>query len=220
MAIKVVSFDFDGVFVLDSDAVFKKEAWGIVFEGYGEGRYRPLLDEGNRRYGSGKPGGRVEIMAYVFAGLGKPEMEIPGLVEEAAKVFDNHVQARILEAGLVSGTREALEELRRRGLSLYLNSGTATRALELSARNLNISQFFGGIFGSTRGKTDNLRTMSERESVGPQEILVVGDGDSDRVAAEEFGAPFLGVANRWNKWANTKKEFPLIDHLSQVCQFV
>jgi phosphoglycolate phosphatase-like HAD superfamily hydrolase len=224
--IKVISFDFDGVFVRDSEAVFKKAAWSVAFASYiGIRRYEPFLKEGNALFGSGKPGGRKEIMQYVFEKLGEPAESIKDLVEKSAKAFDDYVQRKIMEAGLVPGSREMLEDLSGRGILMYLNSGTATSALITSAKNLQISDFFRQIFGSTEepfggSKVVNLHVMGRWEKVRRKEILFVGDGESDIKAAREFGCSFLGFSNRWNNWEAEKKPFPVITDLRDVAKYL
>ena len=220
--IQVVVFDFDGVFVLDSDAVFKKEAWGIALQRWPG--YETFLKEGNQLYGSGKPGGRIEIMGYIFECLGEQAEMIPMLVQSAAQAFDDHVQTRIRDAGLVPHALEMLEELWNRGIRLYLNSGTATSALQRSARNLKINHLFSAILGSTKepfggSKTENLQYVADQEQVGPAAILMVGDGESDYQAALEFGCNFVGIANKWNQWGK-EKPFSLITDLQDVPRFV
>jgi len=223
-SIKVVSFDFDGVFIRDSDAVFKKDAWKIAFASY-EGKYELHLKVANGLHGWGKPGGRKEIMQYVFKKINAPTDSIDNLVETAAKIFDNYVQNKILEAGLVPGAVEALNELSTRDLSLYLNSGTATPALILSAKNLKIDHFFKEILGSTKepvggSKVDNLLHIAEREGKNPYEIMVAGDGESDIHAAKELGCKFIGVANCWNRWKEEGKQFPLVTDLKEISKFL
>ena len=216
--IKVVAFDFDGVFVCDSDGVYKPEAWELVFGSYGE-RYRPFLAEGNRRFGPGQSGGRVAILRFVFEQLGEPAEKIPDLVERAAKVFDDDVQLKIKQAGLTPGARQALEELKRRGLILYLNSSTSTSALELTVNNLAIAPFFKGILGgTTKNKINNLRDIIQVENVSPTAVLVVGDGESDVAAAQAVGCGFVGVANKWNNWQDMP--FPLITGLNGLLAFL
>ncbi len=216
---KLISFDFDGVFVRDSDAVYKKEAWGIAFRDYSG--YEPFLAEGNNLYGHGKKGGRTEIMRHIFQRLGKSEEEIPVLIESTAAVFDEYVQACILKTGLVPGAREGLEAVIKLGIPLYLNSGTATGALKRSAKNLNIEHFFAAILGSTPeplggSKVENLSYFAQKERAAPQEILFIGDGETDFKAAKEFGCRFVGVANIWNKWHGTMQPFHLITSLQEI----
>ena len=224
MNTQIVVFDFDGVFVRDSDAVFKKEAWGIALQGW-TGQYEKFLEEGDQLYGGGKPGGRMAIFRHIFECLGEPADAIPALVTEVAQVFDKHVQTRILDAGLVTGALGMLETLSKRDIGLYLNSGTATSALQRTARNLKIEGFFSEILGSTKepsggSKVDNLQYITKREQVEISAMLFVGDGESDHKAALEFGCSFVGIANKWNQWGKEEKLFPVVTELQDVLRFV
>ncbi len=220
--IKVASFDFDGVFVLDSDAVFKKEAYEKIFSGY-QGRHGAALSEAKVLFGSGKPGGRGEVLRYVFRKLGEPENTLEMRVKKESLSFDRYVQEKIASAGLVPGSVEMLNDLSRRGVALYLNSGTATAALSESALNLGIAGFFKMILGSTPepvggSKAENLRFILEKEGIGPDGMLFVGDSDYDAEAARECGCRFLGVSNRWNRWKAGEKPFPLVEDLRDVAR--
>lgn len=223
MKTQAIGFDFDGVFVMDSEN-FKTEAWGKALAPY-TGSYEPLLAEAHTSMGFGKRGGRVEIMRYVFEKLGEPEEKIPALVEEAAHVFDDYVQGMIVKAGLVPGALPMLQGLKDRGTALYLNSGTATSALKTSARNLQIESFFKGILGSTAeqvggSKVENLVYIQDQEKADRAHMLVVGDGDSDVEAARKFGCRFIGVANRHNGWAEKPQEFDFVADLHDVLKYV
>ncbi len=217
--IKAVSFDFDGVMTLDSDAIHKKNAWGIALADYPG--HEEHVRVGNTLYGNGKPGGRVEILRYVLEQHGVAADRIEKEVRNASAVFDEHVQTKILEDGLVPGAYEMLETLHARGIALYLNSGTATAPLRTSARNLGIDRFLKESLGSTKdpvggGKVENLTYIAVSENLSPNNILMVGDGASDLRGAEQFGCPFLGVANRWNEWDKVEQLFPFVTDLREI----
>jgi phosphoglycolate phosphatase-like HAD superfamily hydrolase len=221
---QVAVFDFDGVFVEDSEAVFKQDGWKVSLKEY-EGRYEKHLAEAHTLFGHGKSGGRVQLMQYVFAQLGVPSEKIAPLVENTVQVFDDYVQAKILEVGLVRGALEALEGLEHRGRPIYLNSGTATPALRLSAHNLGVDRFFKSILGSTPepvggSKVENLQHVLAVEKVKSRKVLMIGDSDSDYQAALDVGCRFLGVANRHNKWATHRKPFPMVEELRDVSGFI
>jgi phosphoglycolate phosphatase-like HAD superfamily hydrolase len=221
---RVGVFDFDGVWVRNSDAVHKKEAWRDVLMPW-EGRYEPHLAEVQRQYGSGKRGGRREILTSIFEKLKEPKAEDPEFVENILGVYDTHVQKRILEEGLVEGALLLLSQLKKRGLVLYLNSGTPTGALMRTARNLKIEEFFTGILGSTSepiggSKVENLIHISADEGAGPSEILMVGDSDPDYEAAKEVGTRFVGVGHQWNNWNKEQKPFPVITDLRDITKFL
>ncbi len=221
---KIIVFDFDGVFVLDSDAVFKKEAWSRVLQPW-VGQYQVFLEEGNRLYGSGKPGGRREILRYILRNLGQSSQMISVLEEKIVQEFDKYVNEKILDAGLAEGAREMLQILFNRNIKLYLNSGTETSALGRVVQGLKINHFFSGVLGSTKdpyggSKIENLEYIAARERVKPEAVLFIGDQDSDYQAALGFKCQFVGFANRWNGWERKSVPFPVVAKLSAVPKLI
>lgn len=220
MKAKVVVFDFDGVLVRDSDALFKKEAWDIAFSRW-KGRYETFLIEANQIYGSGKSGGRLEIIQYILGKLDVSEEEIPTLTREVSEVFDKNVQSKILEANLVPGSKELLQTLKDLGIIIYINSGTTTSALCRYLSALNVEHFFSGILGSTKephggSKVDNLNYIGSKEKVDSSSILFIGDSESDYQAANKFNCHFIGISNIWNHWGEESKPFPVVTNLLDI----
>lgn len=210
------------MFVLDSEG-FKNEAWKIILAPYGE-KHEIFLTEARKVYGAGKSGGRLEIFGYIFRKLGRTEDELQSLVANAGKEFDEYVQYKIIDAGLVFGVVEMLESLSAIGIPLYVNSGTATVPLIKSVANLRIGSFFKEILGSTKepfggSKVENLQFVAKQENISISEILMIGDSDSDFAAAKEAGCHFLGVSNHWNKWGN-EELFPTVTDLRDVASFL
>jgi phosphoglycolate phosphatase-like HAD superfamily hydrolase len=221
--IEVVVFDFDGVFVLDSDAVFKKEAWDIAFIDY-IGRYESFLSEANSRFGSGKKGGRTDIIKFVLERLNVPNKKMPLLVQEASIRFNDHVQKRILEAGLVPGVIDMLEKLIDENVQLYINSGTATPALLQSVRGLGVQHYFRGVFGSTPepeggSKVENLERISNKAVGVKSSMLFVGDSMYDATAAKIFGCDFVGIATKHNRWFYDKQEFDTVPSMESFIDY-
>lgn len=217
---KVLVSDFDGVFVEDSDALFKPNAWKTIFSPWTD-THEQLFKGGNERFGNGNPGGRKEIIAYMLNGLGITADAIPEEVERLNTIFTTTVNEAIEKAGLVIGAREMLETLKAEGLTLYLNSGTATPALRKAAFILNIDSYFTEMLGSTKepyggNKVENLARAMEQEGVEKSQLVMIGDGEPDRLAAEVFGCRFIGVANRWNRWEPGLQTFPVARTLSEI----
>lgn len=221
--VKAIAFDFDGVFVIDSDAVYKKEAWDIALAGIPKEMRDQLIAEGNVRYGNGKPGGRVEILRFALQESGL-YTDVAAALAHAAQLFDEYVQAKIATEGVVPEALTMLEVLKNHGYALYLNSGTASAALKESASVLGIMPYIKEALGSTQeprggSKVDNLTYIALNESLTPSEVLMVGDSMIDVTAAKTFGCPFVGVHNHWNKWGNTEP-FPVIGSVGQLAVYL
>src|SRR5205823_3211842 len=83
---------------------------------------------------------------------------------------------------LVPGTRDMLEDLRARGLSLYLASGTDEVHLKQEADLLDVSRYFdGGVYGALAdpeafSKRLLIARLLKRPGMRPDRLLGFGDG--------------------------------------------
>ncbi len=101
---------------------------------------------------------------------------------------------------LVPGSRPLLEALKRRGMRLYLASGTDEPYMKAEAKLLQVDSYFdGGIYGAL----DDYRSFSKkmlierilRESdFGGEEFLAFGDGYVEIENVKEVGGRAVGAA--------------------------
>jgi phosphoglycolate phosphatase len=104
------------------------------------------------------------------------------------------------EQYLVPGTRELVQALRERGLTLYLASGTDQEYMREEARLLEIDGYFnGGIYGAL----DDYKSFSKRiliqrliseAGVQGDQFLGFGDGYVEIENIKEVGGVAVGVA--------------------------
>ncbi|MCZ6681202.1 MAG: HAD family hydrolase [Candidatus Poribacteria bacterium] len=103
---------------------------------------------------------------------------------------------------------EFLQKLRKRGVNLYLASGTDIEFVRHEAALLDVAPYFeGGIFGALRAYKDFSKAMVIQKilkdfDLSGSELLIVGDGYVEIENAKAVGAIALGVAsvenNRYN----------------------
>ncbi len=101
---------------------------------------------------------------------------------------------------LVPGARALLEELKARGLSLYLASGTDEIYMKEEAELLDVSRYFdGGVYGAL----DDFRKFSKRilvqriltlPSMYGDSLLAFGDGYVEIEEVKRVGGVTVGVA--------------------------
>ncbi len=211
---KAIVFDFDGVIVPDSDQV-KSNTWPQVLQPYGP-KALVLLDEAHQRFGRGKGGDRFDILRYIYTQLGDPAGHIEGLVAASAKQFDLLAQEGILRSGVNPQMRAALEHLAEK-FPLYVNTATPVEAIQKTIDALGLRDFFVGVLGRPKSKVENFRLVASEQKVASEEILFVGDSDTDAKAAQEFGCAFIGFGNDLtNDWLRTKQEFRVISVLGEL----
>jgi phosphoglycolate phosphatase len=118
----------------------------------------------------------------------------------ARKRIDGLKDGSVAREGLlVAGSLEFLEELRRRGVSLYLASGTDIEMVEEEAAALGVDRLFdGGIYGALPdykefSKEKVIRKILADFGLGGPELLVVGDGYVEIENGRAAGAVALGI---------------------------
>lgn len=217
MKIKVIVFDHDGVIVRLSELV-KMGAWAFVANHQDFGFNRAVVAEGEDHCFRVK-GNRYDTLQFALRKLGKPEEEIPRLVEKHAKRFNDIIQEGIRALGINRGDRYAIEDLSRR-YPLYINSGTTEKEMNETVEAMGIKKYFKGVYGQPTKKVPNLERAMRAERVTPENILFIGDSRGDYDASKVFGCHFLGLANSWNEWANYETPFPKIFSLSEIEKYL
>ncbi|MDR2115592.1 MAG: HAD hydrolase-like protein [Planctomycetaceae bacterium] len=102
---------------------------------------------------------------------------------------------------LVSGTLVLLEMLRRRGLKLYLVSGTEEEFLRQDVQLLCLQDYFdGGIYGgqkdpATFSKAMIVAKILEENNLTGAELIGFGDGHTETYEVKKVGGFAIGVAS-------------------------
>jgi phosphoglycolate phosphatase-like HAD superfamily hydrolase len=78
---------------------------------------------------------------------------------------------------------------------LYVSSTTPEKALKEIVRARRWKEYFCEVFGYPGEKAETLRSILKKERINPKELLVVGDGESDKNAAHTVGCDFRHVAS-------------------------
>jgi beta-phosphoglucomutase-like phosphatase (HAD superfamily) len=145
----------------------------------------------------------VEFAAMVKARGGTPEDpqvykqrfldELFGISERRIAEVSNGTAAP--DQYLVPGSRAVLEDLRARGLTLYLASGTDHDRLQHEAAVLDIARYFdGGIYGAPHAKGALVAQITTAPGMHPSMLIGFGDGPTEIVEVHRAGALGIGLA--------------------------
>jgi phosphoglycolate phosphatase-like HAD superfamily hydrolase len=225
---KAVLFDFDGTLSL------LREGWPEIMV--------PMMVEALVRTGSGESEAELAVLVeeFVMALNGRPAIfQMARLVEEIRarggtpelpakylREYDDRLlrvvreRVRQIDAGgcpperwTVPGSRQILEDLRRRGLQLYLASGTELRFVRPEAALLQLTPFFGPQVHAPDGDDPafSKRAVIERiladNRIRGEELLGFGDGVVETQEVRRVGGTAVAVAsdlepggiNRWKR---------------------
>jgi len=107
--------------------------------------------------------------------------------------FSALLDERLPHAREVPGARELLSKLQAANVPCYVNTATPADAAQRFIEQLGWAQYFRAVLGAPSTKTDNLAAVAKAESLTPAQVVHVGDGDNDCLAAHAFGCHFIGV---------------------------
>jgi phosphoglycolate phosphatase len=151
---------------------------------------RALAAEVAKR-GRPPPDPREPLALYLDRLLARTERRIAGVQSGGIDV----------ETLLVRGTRRLLEFLEERGWLLAIASGTELAHVVRESQVLRIDRYFGPrIFGPVENdagftKEAVLRQLMAEHGLPGRQIVVIGDGPAEMLAAKAVGALALGVAS-------------------------
>jgi phosphoglycolate phosphatase-like HAD superfamily hydrolase len=187
MAPKAIIFDFDGT-LADTNHLKRQPYFTLLG---GEGLNQADFD---RIHDSDKSRSRYEIFPDLLNFLRKTAVyhsKHPEVLELAMR-YNDLVEQAVMGSEPTPHAVEFLEAYHHK-VPLYLSTLTPETAILPVLEKKGWVRYFRRIYGYPCNKTETVREVLRLENLGPKDVLVVGDGLSDQVSAEEIGAPYLEV---------------------------
>lgn len=184
--IEVVVFDFDGTLVLSNQ--LKYEAYFKLFpdEKCCRSIVKQVLEEILEE-------SRFVILAAIVERIKRAcSVEaVPG-IPQLAEQYNNIVLDGAKKCIVRPGSIQLLETLKS-DHSLYVSSNTPEKPLKEIIDYRQWAGYFKGVYGYPQRKYQTLLEIMDLESKMPTQVLVVGDGESDRDSASQAGCHFFYV---------------------------
>jgi phosphoglycolate phosphatase-like HAD superfamily hydrolase len=181
--IKAIIFDFDGVIV--ESANIKTQAFQSLFSQYPE-RLDSIVEYHIRNMGIS----RFVKFKYIYENILSLEYG-PQEEKKLGNLFSRAVLEAILKAPFVAGAREYLGS-HYNSQSFFIASGTPQEELDFIVSKLGLKQYFLEVFGSPLQKPEIIKHILAKYSLKRCEVVFIGDGQSDCLAANQTGIPFIG----------------------------
>ena len=193
-ALAAIVFDFDGV-VLES-ADLKTEAFIELFAPHGPA----VVDQVRTHHLANLGISRFKKFEWIYANVLQQPLS-PEQSRALGEQFSALALEKILACPFVPGAETALAALSAR-LPLFVASGTPQDELTMIVERRGLAARFREVWGTPREKPAILADVMARHGWGREQVLFIGDGESDYKAATAAGVHFLAretaaLGTRW-----------------------
>ena len=179
---EIIVFDFDGVLVdsnkIKFDAFF--DIWNVHISK--NSIKRSLLLGGDRR----------KVINRIYRGENTLINSKNG-PEFFVEAYSKLVHKEIVKIGISSNIINFLMSSNK---SLFINSATPEKELIKLTNDLNISQYFLGIYGAPNSKKDNFNIIFENNNIKAKHVAFYGDMQSDKDIADEMNIKFYKILSK------------------------
>lgn len=186
MMIRCVIFDFDGT--IKQSIAIKHEAYFSAVQDIprGDEILRAIISEfpSMTRYSG------CDLFAERAHAMG---IDTPSGAELAER-YTVACEDAIAACPEVPGAFAFLNWLCDRDVDCFVVSGTPQTPMRETVRRIQLWDHFRDVFGSPTDKPTHYAHILSKNGFASAEVLVIGDGDDDKAAAESAGASFVRVA--------------------------
>ena len=183
--IKAIIFDFDGV-ILDSTKI-KTDAFINIFKDKYSEYLSAILDHHHNHLGIS----RSNKLRIYFEDIIKIKLTNFKL-QNYINLFSEYCLNRILNCNFIPGARDFIIN-NHQSYKFFISSGTPTKELKYICKYRGLDMYFERIYGSPHKKSAHIKRIKKIYKLKSNEILFLGDGMSDYIAAKENKLYFIGI---------------------------
>lgn len=209
--IKAIALDFDGVILESAD--IKTEAFKELFSGYPE-QLDTIIEYHNKNAGISRYLKFKHIYKYFIIEQYSPEIE-----NELDEKFRDLVLDKIMKSPFIEGTLEFLNKYHTE-YPLYIVSGTPDHELKEIIQRRGLNNYFVNVFGSSKMKSDWLDRIVVNEKIRPDNLLFVGDAESDYLAGLASKTLFIGKINDGDNIFPKENILGTVNNLNELIYYI
>ena len=137
-------------------------------------------------------------------------------IDEIASKFSNIVLNKVIKSKFVPGAKKFLKYNYQKYL-FYISTGTPEDEILYIINKLGLKGYFKSILGSPMTKHEHLLRFFKGSDIKKDNIIFVGDADTDKIAAKQFGVTFVARMHETNsELSNEKFKIKDINDLKEI----
>ena len=99
---------------------------------------------------------------------------------------------KVVDAPYISGAMEFISNYHNI-YDMYISTATPANEIDEIIKRKKLTKYFKGIKGSPESKVKHVRQIIRKNKYLQNEIIFIGDSDTDRQAASQNNIPFIAV---------------------------
>jgi phosphoglycolate phosphatase len=179
-------FDFDGTLV-DSNNIKREMFFEVSKHLLGSAKELTIIFEEKLNWT------RKEIFQELANSL-CPAAERVQVAQQLMISYGEGCFSKISAAPEIHGAHDLLEKLSAENINVFISSATPIEDLTSLVKARNLGCFIKSSFGAPTTKEQHLREIASASTCPRDQILMVGDADTDEFVAKNFGCQFVRVA--------------------------
>jgi HAD superfamily hydrolase (TIGR01549 family) len=181
--LRAIVFDFDGVLVESVDV--KTRAYAFLFQNEGEEVVRKVVDYHLKNGGVS----RFEKIRFYYSDILHRSLSEERF-QELCTQFSHLVVDEVVASSWVDGAKEFLIRNKKK-YTLIIISGTPEPELKKIIKRREMAHFFSSVKGAPKDKVSLLKEVMIEYHLKPEEIVFIGDAETDLSAARNTGVHFI-----------------------------
>jgi len=205
--LKGIIFDFDGV--IAESVNIKTAAFVKMYEKYGDDVVRKVASH-HISHGGISRFEKFKLYHRDFLGIQLTNQQLKDLAYKFSKL----VVQKVVNAPYVPGALEFVKE-HHKDYQFFISTGTPQDEITNIIQKKKLKIYFESIYGSPREKTDHIGTIIEKYKFLKDEVVFIGDSESDYNAAKTMKIKFVLRNTQSSKNISLNKKVKRIDNLFQ-----
>ncbi len=210
--LKAVILDFDGVILESCD--IKTKAFQELFKNYP--KHLDAIVDYHINHGGVS---RYKKFIHFYKNILKQPIN-DEKIKELGEKFSRLILDEVKICPFVPGAPEFLEEYYKK-LKLYIASGTPEKELCAIVKERGLEIYFKGVYGTPATKSEIIRRILKQERLRKNEVIFVGDSETDYKEALKAGVGYIARINdSINFIPEDKRCISLVEDLNGLIKFL